>query len=195
MLDTGFENLTGLIGAVSRGCALPPEEAARNAPPVHVVVHQGHERRWVASVERVRCLAKAVDHHIRCYRPSSVTWHAATRRCGTSSLRTPEGCGISIARRNRSRATVVECSHGSSENRSLRMRLTPIHLPRTGLSDCRSRDESDQNPRSRPSGRAGPPAAVFAISSRDSRDGEGACGWVFPRDGRDGGRGSGHELA
>ena len=70
MLDTGFENLTGLIGAVSRGSVLPPQEAARNASPVHVVVHQGNERRRIAIVERVRCFAKTIDHHIRCYRPS-----------------------------------------------------------------------------------------------------------------------------
>ena len=69
MRDTGFENLTGLIRAVSRGCVLPPQEAARNAPPVHVVIHQGNERPWIASVERIRCFAKTVGHHIRMLSP------------------------------------------------------------------------------------------------------------------------------
>ena len=64
-----LENLTGLIGAVSGGRSLPPEEAARHATPFEVFVQQRDERFGVAVVECGGGFLEALDE-VRGHGPS-----------------------------------------------------------------------------------------------------------------------------
>ena len=56
------ENLTGLLGPVSGGRVSPPQVAARNAAPVHVLVEERDEGLDVALVERRSGRSQPIDH-------------------------------------------------------------------------------------------------------------------------------------
>ncbi len=64
-----LENLTGLVGAVSGGRSLRPEEAARHATPLEVFVQQRDERVGVAAVECGGGFLEALDQ-LRGHGPS-----------------------------------------------------------------------------------------------------------------------------
>jgi hypothetical protein len=56
------QDLTGLVWAASGGCVLPPEVALRWPAPLGFFREKGHERLGVATVQRVGCCPKLVDH-------------------------------------------------------------------------------------------------------------------------------------
>jgi hypothetical protein len=62
LLDLELEDLTGLARAVSGRGALPPEEPARDAAPLGIFSEEGGEGFRVASIERLGCRPKPVDH-------------------------------------------------------------------------------------------------------------------------------------
>src|SRR5262249_43780443 len=61
-----LQDLTGLVGASSGRRVLPPEEAVRDAAPFRILSEERRERFRVATVERIGCGAKLVDHHPKC---------------------------------------------------------------------------------------------------------------------------------
>lgn len=64
-VDLEGQDLTGLVGAVSGGCAFPPEVAVRDAAPLAFVGDQFGEWAAIASVERIRRCSELVDHTVR----------------------------------------------------------------------------------------------------------------------------------
>ena len=62
LADLEGQDLTGLVGAVSGGCALPPQMAVRDAAPRALVADAVSERPRVASVECFGRGAKLIDH-------------------------------------------------------------------------------------------------------------------------------------
>jgi|GEM_PF-3835366 len=62
--DLESQDLTGLVGAVSGGCAFPPQVPVWDAAPFAFVRDQLRERTGVAAVERLRCRMELVDHTI-----------------------------------------------------------------------------------------------------------------------------------
>jgi hypothetical protein len=60
--DLKFEDLTGLVGAVSGGRALPPEVTVGDSPPLGTFREQRRKGDWVALVKRLGCRTKLVDH-------------------------------------------------------------------------------------------------------------------------------------
>jgi hypothetical protein len=62
LFDLESQDLTGLVGAVSRWGALPPEMTVRHAAPLGVFCEERGERFGVAAIERLRSLSKLLEH-------------------------------------------------------------------------------------------------------------------------------------
>ena len=62
LADLEFQDLTGLLGAVSGRGALPPQEARGDAAPLCVLREKGRERAGIASIQRFGCCTKLIDH-------------------------------------------------------------------------------------------------------------------------------------
>jgi hypothetical protein len=59
---TSLQDLTGLVWSASRGRVLPPEVTARNTAPLGAFREERHERFGIATVHRLGCCAKLLDH-------------------------------------------------------------------------------------------------------------------------------------